>query len=136
MEGRAFEEVEHTADVALRVWGRDLAELFTNAARGMAWLLGDAEPAGPPVEISLRLSAYDVETLLVSWLEELLFHTEQEGLIFVDFWFQDMGSTHLVATARGHPVQEMRRHIKAVTFSEMAVRSGERGLETTIVFDV
>jgi SHS2 domain-containing protein len=27
MNGR-FEEVEHTADIAIRVWGQDLAELF------------------------------------------------------------------------------------------------------------
>jgi SHS2 domain-containing protein len=31
-----FEEIEHTADVALRVHGKDLKELLKNAAFGMA----------------------------------------------------------------------------------------------------
>jgi hypothetical protein len=38
-EPDAFEEVEHTADWALRVRGRDLRELLVNAARGMSCLL-------------------------------------------------------------------------------------------------
>ena len=39
--------VEHTADWALRVRGRDLAELFANAAEGMAYLLAGDLSAVP-----------------------------------------------------------------------------------------
>ena len=36
-----IEEIEHTADLAIRVRGRDLSQLFANAARGMFGLMAD-----------------------------------------------------------------------------------------------
>ena len=42
---RRFEEVEHTADIALRVRGRDLPGLFANAAHGMACQLAELSDA-------------------------------------------------------------------------------------------
>ncbi|HEC35265.1 MAG TPA: archease, partial [Anaerolineae bacterium] len=79
---RGFEEVPHTADIALRVWGQDLPELFANAARGMAWLMVDPSTVNPTVEVPLELRAYDAESLLVTWLGELLYLNERDGLVF------------------------------------------------------
>jgi SHS2 domain-containing protein len=131
-----FEEVEHTSDVALRVWGRDLPELFANAARGMAWLLAGPATVVAVTERSIELTAQDAETLLVSWLGELLYLGEEDGIVFVAFELEEVTSTHLQGSARGGTPEEPRQHIKAVTFSEMEIRPGERGLETKIVFDV
>jgi len=131
-----FEEIPHTADVALHVWGQDLAQLFVHAAQGLAWLIADPAGVEPACELLLELSAYDTETLLVAWLSELLYLHERDGLVFVEFDLQEVSSTHLAATVRGGEAQETRRHIKAVTFSELDVRGTERGLETNIVFDV
>jgi SHS2 domain-containing protein len=133
---RGFEEVPHTADVALRIWGRDLAELFVNAARGMAWLIADPDTVQPTVAVPLELTAHDAETLLVSWLGELLYRNERDGLLFTDFDLDEITPSYLRGTARGGPAQETRHHIKAVTFSDLAIRRTERGLEVTVVFDV
>ena len=34
-----FEQLSHTADVQLRVYGKDIEELFRNALRGMFYLV-------------------------------------------------------------------------------------------------
>lgn len=137
MNGQGFEEIEHTADVALHVWGEELAALFANAARGMAYLLVGSQPVlESTVERRVELEAYDVETLLVSWLEELLYLAEEEHLIFTTFDFDEIDAHHLQATARGGSIDRIRLGIKAVTFSQMAVQRGENGLETDVVFDV
>ena len=138
MKDQGFEEIEHTADVALKVWGADLATLFANAARGMAALLAGSESVElrPTMEELIELSAYDVETLLVSWLEELLYLAEERELLFDAFTFYEIDPQHLRAKAQGGTVDQIHLGIKAVTFSEMDVQRGERGLETKIVFDV
>ncbi|HEC36001.1 MAG TPA: archease [Anaerolineae bacterium] len=133
---RGFEEVPHTADIALRVWGQDLPELFANAARGMAWLMVDPSTVNPTVEVPLELRAYDAESLLVTWLGELLYLNERDGLVFTAFDLEEITPTYLRGTARGGAVHRPQRHIKAVTFNDLEIRSTEHGLETTVVFDV
>jgi SHS2 domain-containing protein len=134
--GKRFEEVEHTADVAVRVWGRDLAELFTNAASGLACQVADPDGVEQTVERSIELEAYDAETLLVAWLSELLYLGERDDCVFVDFDVLEIAPTRLQAIARGGPVQEHQRHVKAVTFSDLEILHTDEGYETTVVFDV
>ncbi len=136
MMEQGFEEIPHTADVALRVWGRDLKELFVNAARGMAWLLADPDTVEPVATVPIELTAYDAETLLVSWLGELLYLSERDGIVSTTFEMEEITPTHLRGVARGGPVQEIRQPIKAVTFSDLEIRSTPHGLETVVVFDV
>lgn len=135
MDGR-FEEIEHTADIAIRVWGHDLAELFANAAYGMACQLADPDGVENAVEEQITLEAPDAETLLVTWLGELLYLDERDGHVFVDFEMLRVMPTRLRAVARGGPTSDRKRHIKAVTFSDLQIRRTSSGLETTIVFDV
>ena len=63
-----FEEIEHTADWALRVRGRDLGELLVNAARGMVSLMISNPPATPlNVDRNIEIDSIDAESLLVDW---------------------------------------------------------------------
>ena len=131
-----FEEIEHTADIAIRVRGRDLAELFANAAYGMACQLADPDAVTQTNEQQIELDAYDTESLLVSWLEELLYLGEREECIFAVFDVLQVSPTQLRATVRGGPVEEHGAHIKAVTFNELEIVRTDAGYETTVVFDV
>jgi SHS2 domain-containing protein len=132
-----FEEVEHTADWALRVRGRDLAELLANAARGMSSLLvPDLANVPTDVERHFELDAFDSEALLVTWLSELAYWAEAELVVFCDFEMSHVTPDHLEAVARGGRVSNLQKHIKAVTYHDLEILETERGLETTVVFDV
>jgi SHS2 domain-containing protein len=133
---KRFEEIEHTADIAIRVWGGDLAELFVNAAYGMACQLAGLDGVELTVERTVDLEAYDAETLLVTWLGELLYMGERDECVFVEFDMLEITPLRLRAVVRGGTVREYRSHIKAVTFNELEIRRTDEGYETTIVFDV
>ena len=137
MSGDAIEIVEHTADWSLRVRGEDLAELFANAAIGMAMLIVENPDALPvSVERSLELQAYDAESLLVDWLNELAYLAETEQLVFSRIEIKEINKRSLEATVRGGEAPVLDKHIKAVTFHNLAIKETESGLEVTIVFDV
>jgi len=68
-----YQEVEHTADRALHVWGRTLPDLFAGAARGMYSLMADLNGLAATERREVQLEAWDQESLLVDWLNELLF---------------------------------------------------------------
>ena len=134
---KPYEEVPHTADWALRVWGKTPGELFANAAQGMYDLMGGEPQAEAPAQPRLvALEAQDEESLLVAWLNELLYFTESEELLFDDFQVEVFGGLRLEAQAAGRPAAALKKQIKAATFHNLEVtRSGNR-LEATIVFDV
>jgi SHS2 domain-containing protein len=88
---------------------------------------------------TIRLEAWDRETLLVDWLNELLFRTEMDGLLFVDFYIEslhDSGAASMVAHVGGVQGTASRAHIKAATFHDLSVVQDELGWSTLITFDV
>jgi len=134
-----FEEIEHTADVGLRVRGKDLPELFVNAARGMWTLIvPDIDSVEPVVTREIELEAMDLEVLLVDWLSELLYLHETEHEAYSQFAVHDISPTHLRAEARGAPVNgyTFGKHVKAVTFNDLVIEETAEGFSATVVFDV
>ena len=131
-----WQEIDHTADLALHLWANDLSDLFATAARGMFSFVAVVDAAEPARAVTVTLSALDVETLLVDWLNELLYRTESEGVAFTAFEFEHLSPTRLTATAHGRPVSEYLSHIKAATFHNLSIATTPDGYETEIVFDV
>jgi len=126
----AFEEIEHTADVSLRIRGCDLSDLLRHAAEGMAGLLV-TDPAAIPVTQMERfdLAAYDAESLLVNWLSELAYWAESEGVVFCQFDLFNVTPTRLQAVARGGNVASLNKYIKAVTYHNLNIIETAEGLE-------
>ena len=134
----AFEEVDHTADRALRIYGRDMRELLLNAAHGMnSLMLADCSPSSiNDEERSVSLDTLDAEGLLVEWLSELAFWAETEMLVFHKFDMKHVSSTQVLSTAYGSRVAQLNKHIKAVTYHNLKISETEDGLSAIVVFDV
>ena len=132
-----FEELEHTADRALRIFGINLKELMISAAQGMTQLMvGDVSQIPTEIEKSIELQAVDAESLLVEWLSELAYWAETEMLVFKEFEITDATVTRLQARVSGGKAAELEKHIKAVTYHNLEIIHTPEGLEATIVFDV
>ncbi len=132
-----YEEIEHTADVAIRAYGASLNELFANAAEGMFSLIADLEAVKPIGEIEVRVSAEDTPTLLLRWLSELLYVHETQRLLFSRFEVEVSG-TSLLGRARGEAIDKARHElklvIKAVTRHRLSV-DPEKGI-AEVIFDI
>jgi SHS2 domain-containing protein len=132
-----FEEIEHTADEALRIFGTNLTELFLSAAAGLTHLMAaDVSEISTDIEKSIELDAIDAESLLVEWLGELAYWAESEMLVFKKFRIQKATATHLHAKIFGGKISRLEKHIKAVTYHNLKIKKTSEGLEATIVFDV
>jgi len=131
-----FEEVEHTADLALKVHGHSLKEVFINAACGLFSLMADLENLAPSVSREVHLEAPDHESLLVDWLNELLYLHEIEEEVYTRFEIETLYSTALSATVWGTKTKASKLTVKAATFHDLEIRETEDGYMTTVVFDV
>ncbi len=131
-----FEELEHTADWKIRVWGQDYADLFRNAALAMYALMGEKRQTGPEVERRVTVEGVDYPSLLVAWLNELLFHSEVYGEIYTDVEVHHISSERIDATVRGFIGETELSKIKAATYHELEIQETPTGVEATVVFDV
>ena len=132
-----FEEIEHTADRALHIHGRNLEQLLLNAAKGMNNLMvADVSKLSTRIKKSVKIEALDAESMLVEWLSELAYWAETEMLIFNKFDFHTIAATHVQATLWGGHVQKLEKQIKAVTYHNLKIVETNTGLEATVVFDV
>ena len=132
---RRFEEIEHTADWSIRVYGESLNALFTHAAEGMFSLLELQFESEQSQTRNIELSAIDSESLLVSWLEELLYLLESEAVAAVEYDLQ-VNVKYLRASVITRQIKSMKKDIKAVTYHELEIQKDDGSFQTTIVFDV
>jgi SHS2 domain-containing protein len=131
-----FEERQHTADIAIYVWAETLEELFIQAAKGMfALLKPQLSGAGEAMHTTLSMQAPDAESLLVLFLSELLYFSQDKGLLFNQIQVT-LNQDQLYAGLRGNKLVSVEREIKAVTYSELNIVDTGRYLATTLVFDI
>ncbi len=137
MRNPGFCELAHSADLALRVRGRDLSSLYLNAARGLSHLLQaiPVEPLAEPVDVCLSLQADDMETLMVDWLDEILYLTEREGRCWQVQSLNVERPPGLRAHVRCVGDRLPQRAIKAVTYAGLSIVESAAGFETVIVLD-
>lgn len=132
----SFEEIEHTADWAYRVRGENLAELLIQAALGLYSLARMKLVPDSRITRAIEVQGIDRESLLVAWLNELLYFHESEGLGFEQIKIQELDETSIRAQVIGAPTQQWLKDIKAVTYHNVAIQETESGLEVTLVLDV
>lgn len=137
--GQFYQELPHMADWRIRVWGTTLASLFANAAAAMFELQGADLKAETTLGSDFQRQAIDLETLLVAWLNELLYLSEINDALYTRFDVQLSGQNAqepaLVARIEGVRGRGPLAHIKAVTFHELSLVQTSSGWEATITFD-
>jgi SHS2 domain-containing protein len=133
--GAGFEELEHTADWSLRIWGGTMAELLTAAARGMLALMVVETPRSTGTIRPIDMRAEDRESLLVAWLEDLLFQLETRHVVPVELALE-AGDDWLRGSLVEAPCPAPQKAIKSVTFHNLEVNEFAEGLEAQLVFDV
>ena len=133
---KKYEEVEHTADLKVRIYGRDMAELFTNASWALAELLAEPDQLTFQRERVLHLEAEDYAMLLVDWLSELLYLVEIEGVLFVAQYIAEVSPAGISANLVGAELERAKLDIKAVTYHDLEIVEGEDGFQVVVVFDI
>lgn len=130
-----FREIAHTADWELEVWAPTLLKLLEQAALGMYQLTGAKLSSGSRISRHIILQYIEPETLLIAFLNELLYLAESEDLIFDHFDLQ-VKDDQLQVTLNGAQLESMDKEIKAATYHNLNIVETKQGLFANIVFDV
>lgn len=135
-----YESLPHTADIAFRVRGGDIEELFSNAGNALIDIICDPGAVADVDTRSIEVTGNDREELLVAWLEEILFAFESEGFVPCRVEVVELSQVRAVGHLHGedfdpdtHPVRQV---VKAVTYHNLRITESGDGCEVTVVLDV
>jgi SHS2 domain-containing protein len=135
----SFEFIDHTADAGIRVEAPTLEDLFETAGLAFTELVTSVDSIDCRVERRFKLEEDDIETLLVSWLQELLYLLDTEDFVFARFQVT-LHDFSLEATAWGEvfdPDRHMiKTEIKAVTYHQLEVVESDQGWQAQVIFDI
>ena len=127
---------EHTGELKLRIKAPTLPEIFAEAGRALAEAMGAPTSDGPLVAKRIEVDASDREALLVHWLNELVFLSEVEKVVFQQFRIELPSERRLVASLSGVKVERLRNPVKAATYHALAISERPDGFVATVVLDV
>ena len=134
-----FEIMEHTSDTGIIAYGHDLRQAFVNTARGMFSLITDLATVSEILKRDIELSAPDRESLLVAWLNELVYLFDSENILFKRFDITELNGNRLKARVYGEKVNmakhELQTGIKAATYHMLRVFK-DNGYKVQVLFDV
>jgi SHS2 domain-containing protein len=133
-----------TADIAFEATGRDLSELFSDAADATTNVMIDNIEAIEPRETrQIELSNDKLDMLLFDLLQELIFLKDAERLLLRMRRVQvaERDEIHFVtATAEGELLDAERHHqradVKAVTLHDFSVERTESGWKARVLLDI
>jgi len=137
---RRFEVTDHTADIGVTAWGKDLADLMANAACGMLSLIVEPQTVNSTLTRKIELEEPDEVTLLVGWLNTLLYELDVNRLLFREFDIVMSGETRLSAVCRGEKFDpdkhRLIREVKAATYHNLDITMVKGIYSAAIIFDI
>ena len=140
MVGEPYRLLDHTADLRVEIRGRDLPELFANAALALFDLLTDRSRVRDAQRETVSVEGVDPEDLLAEWLREHLFRYHANGRLCGRVETPRVGATACACTTWGETFDaarhEARHEIKAVTYHGLFVREEAEGWVAQVVLDV
>jgi len=137
---KKYRLIDHTADLGIEVYGKDLKDLFHNAGEALFEILCDLSEVAESVEKAVNLDCEDLEQLMVEWLGELLYLHDTERLLFKRFEIEEIENKKIKAIVYGEEFKEGRHsvntEIKAVTYHQIQVRQEEGRWLSRVIFDL
>jgi len=154
-----YEILEHKADLKIKVFGKDLKELFENAMVGMfegakyePSFVKDAEGKMEGVKREIKISSLDLSSLLVDFLSEVLYLSEVNREVYQKIQFKKFTDKNIEGILLGKKLKRIGVVIKGVTYHDLEVhqkpersegwrrtnilRPKDKIWEATILFDI
>ena len=141
-----FETIENItrADIAYRIYGNDLSELFHSGAKAiLSAMTGNPDAISADINKNIKLSEKDPEWLFFNFLQEIIFFKDSESLLLLPDKIEITKARHgyyckgRLSGEKINPERhELKVDVKAVTMHNYKLEN-KYGLWTaTVVLDV
>lgn len=148
MRDRGYQQVDHTADLAISIWAPDLESLFEEGAFALVDIMTEGaarrdSTKGPdtregPDARTLQIEALDLEDLLIQWLNEVIYLAVTEGFT-VSHAELSLGANaphNLEAKVQGSEQSQLKGELKSATYHGLELKKQDGAWRAFVVIDV
>ena len=133
-----------TSDVMFEAYGKDLPELFENAAEAMFSVICRLDKVKKQRTLEIKVEGESPEALMIAWLQELISLVDTEEMFFSGFKVltikQLPGRERWVLNARvsGEPIAPEKGEtvVKAVTYYKYKLEKTPEGYKARVSLDI
>ena len=120
----------HTADAKFQAYGQTFEETFVHAALAVASLMWDWKKIAKKIEIPVKVEGNDLEQLLVSFLEEILYLLDTQNFLLCSIdnisleGKKEGWKIHASFKGDKNAIEyEIFGDVKAITYNEIIVKN-------------
>lgn len=135
-----YRYIDHTSDLGVEIFGKDLKELFANACFTMFDNILDLNLVKEKETRTITLKSLNLQDLFMDWLRELLFIFSTEYFIVKRVAKINLADNVLTAELKGEKFDTARHRIKieikTPTYHMYNIEQTKKGYQATVIFDV
>lgn len=130
MDAQRWEHFEHDADIGLRARAPTREALFEAMGEALTALITDPAGVRATTSVEMTCEAPDDATLLVDWLNALIFEMATRRMLFGK-WHVSLDGHRLRGRAGGEPVDRERHQpvveVKGATYTDLSIDQASDG---------
>ncbi len=135
-----YEVIDIFGDAGIKAYGSDCAEAWGNVGIGMYSLITDLEQIGERKTLEIDISSDSLESLLVKYLNELIFQFDTYNFIGKRIEVTEFSAAFIRAKVYGEEFDprkhEQRLLLKAATYHNIRVDKSGGRCEVEVIFDI
>jgi SHS2 domain-containing protein len=127
-----------TSDVMYEAYGKNLKEIFENAALGLLSVICDIKKVKPKEKEEFLMKGTNAEELLINWLQGVIAVVDVEQKFYSKVEVLEVDENHVKAALYGEPMTPKlgKTVVKAVTYYKFKLEQNKKGFKATVSLDI
>ena len=127
-----------TSDVMYEAYGKDLKELFENAALALLSVICKTDKVKPKEKEEFQIKGNNAEELMINWLQGIIAIVDTEQKFFSKVEIEKIDETCVRAKLSGEPIKPELGEtvVKAVTYYKYKLEKTGKGYKVTVCLDI
>jgi len=118
-----YKILDHISDLKIKVFGKNLPELFENAVFAMRECLRpEIEIPEKNIKSKIKIKSTNLLSLLVDFLSEVLYQAQVNKEVYYKVKFDKFSDTEIEAELSGEKVKRFGLEIKGVTYHNLEIK--------------
>ncbi len=127
-----------TSDVMFEAYGKDLKELFENAALALLSVICKIDKVKPKEKEESQIKGNNAEELMINWLQGIIAIVDTEQKFFSKVEIEKIDESCVRAKLSGEPIKPELGEtvVKAVTYYKYKLEKTGKGYKVTVCLDI